>query len=64
MLFFNIAIVRYYTHRHESELFPFIVTVAALTVTLFAVFLVPLDVYLADAGPINGDVVRYAYYSK
>jgi len=57
-------LVRYYTDRHETELFPFIVTVLQLSLAMFAVLLVPLDIYLADAAPANGHIIEIVYYSK
>lgn len=62
---FNVSVVRYYTDQHESEIFPFIVTVLALSVTMFAVLLVPIDIYLADSGSVaSTDLIRFIYFSE
>jgi len=62
VIFSNVTLVRYYTDRHETELFPFIVTVLQLSLAMFAVLLVPLDIYLADAAPANGHIIEIVYY--
>jgi LMBR1 domain-containing protein 1 len=59
----NALLVRYYTDRHETEWFPFVVTVAGLSLAMFAVILIPLDVYLAPSGDANTEVVKYVYYA-
>jgi LMBR1 domain-containing protein 1 len=58
----NGVLVRYYTDRQETEWFPFLVTVIALSLAMFAIILIPLDVYLAPTGDGNTSVIKYTYF--
>jgi len=44
-ILFCYAIVKYYQDRNDYEFLPNLVTVIALAVTLFCVFLIPVDIY-------------------
>uniref|UniRef100_A0A6B2L2H5 LMBR1-like conserved region-containing protein n=1 Tax=Arcella intermedia TaxID=1963864 RepID=A0A6B2L2H5_9EUKA len=50
MLILNFFIVRYYVDKSNFEVFPVIVSVASLTITLLCVFLIPVDIYSVSTG--------------
>jgi len=43
------AVVRYYSDKHDSELFPLLITVLGLCLTFFCVFLIPVDIYAVSS---------------
>jgi len=67
---FCYVIVKYYQDRSESEKIPTIITTFALSLVLFCVFLIPVDIYSVSSteGFSQEDIqtrvkfIRYAYY--
>lgn len=59
---FCFFIVRYYTDRHESEVLPTIVTVAALTLSLLALLLIPIDILSVSNKLDSGGSIKTLYY--
>jgi LMBR1 domain-containing protein 1 len=62
LLVFCFLIVRYYTDRHEAETLPTIVTTAALTLSLLALFLIPVDILNVSLGAGKDHEVKMLYY--
>jgi len=51
-------IVRYWQDKHDSEALPTFVTIIALSVTLFCVILIPIDIYnVSSMKDVNGNVI-------
>jgi len=76
VLAFSWAITKYYNDRHESEPLPTIVTILGLSLALFSVFLIPVDIYSVSSSvdgegkplispsdiQVRADAVRVIYY--
>jgi len=59
---FCFFVIRYYTDRHEAEVLPTVVTVAALTLSLLALFLIPIDILSVSTQADMGIEVRAIYF--
>jgi LMBR1 domain-containing protein 1 len=76
VILFCYIVVKYYEDKHEAELLPTIVTVIGLSLTMFCIFLIPLDIYSVSSSvnssgdsiinpevlKLRGDVIRVLYY--
>lgn len=62
VFFFCLVVVRYYTDRHEAEVLPTVVTVAALTLSLLALFLIPVDIMNVSIHAGAGSQIKALYY--
>lgn len=65
----SFAVCRYYTDKHESEPLPFWTAVIGLSLPLFCLLLIPVDIYNVSSGEsydvieARAQILKYVYYS-
>lgn len=62
IIVFCFLVVRHYTDRHEAEALPTVITTAAMSLSLLALFLMPVDIYSVSNHADAGAEVKTLYY--